>query len=1054
MNNAASTRSLKDLQQHVSPELVRSLVNRDFGVLGRTASTPAQPNTSGTFHFWLSKEAADARIIDIGSVVVAYSDDERELVFGSVNELNSVCESGSFIEDYAEHGMGDAQAGLSTEVPEVLVATCVVVRTLSSKTRPVTRSMVYFPTPQGVQFAFGMVNARGESVFHGSAVPIGIYENADGTITPVSVDENYLVGPEAAHMNVSGISGLACKTSALEFCIKSLLVHTSKKIAVLMINVKSKDLLYLDLINPRLVNDPWSRRAYESLGLPLEPFKNCRFFAPSHTKGRGTTQSLREMPTEAFRWDLQMIYQDLPALFSASDWDNNIEGAWYVIKEEIERGGIESYEGMLTWIDKLLSMSGLTEWPKGFPVATWHKLKSDLKRFTVQYRGLITEGPDGIDLPWNDLRRNQVFVVDMQMLSDGGQKLVFGNCIRAVTKLLETRSTGLDSVVVFVDELNKFAPKNEHTALKSHLIDVTARGRSLGLILFGAEQFASAVDKQIVENSSTFIFGRTESTEMEHATYTGLSEEMKSKLRMLPQGELLIKFPKFPQPIFVKFPFPPAIPGEDYRSEHDARRLLADTGHDDDDYYTAPAHRSRAIRHDDHSGGESQDEGVRAGVDFDRSTRDPRQTSDRAEERAGANAPAYATSTRRENGHAANGHGGEPGSLLKRYQAGEYEEVWAEMTALGARIRQREYFDDASAVARETMRRARQNIETIVRRLDKLDYAFFSRHYTVGAAAAPAKASPGIKLGPMKQVLQGLEDLRQAGMAAVAGDHLKDKNVFMPPGERDSAIIAEMESNGIILPLSLRAWIEEVGRVDLTGSHPKLCFMQDPDLSRGILNVTGPDGKRVRYRLTRPVTTLGRAKGDGVDIPLLNDDMVSKVHARVDRSMDNHFTIYDAGSTNGIKVNSMPIGKSKKLVNGDEILIGATKISFQHTENRRQAAVAGICADPLVVLPTAEWIQEKLAGKRSPKPQSCILFVSPFDADKAAPDPEVQIDEGYSIAVPNASADAVLTGERHNTTFVGYLRHAFRWGGFPGWDRYKNFPLDEIAALTEGLLPL
>jgi hypothetical protein len=890
--------------------------------------------------------------------------------------------------------------------------------------------VVYFPTALGVQFAFGMVDSRGESVFHGASLPIGIYENADGTITPVAIDENYLVGPEAAHLNVSGISGLACKTSALEFCLKSLLTHTQKKIAVLVVNVKSKDLLYLDQVNPRLLNDPWSCRAYESLGLPIEAFRNCRFFAPSNTRGRGVTQSLRELPTESFRWDLKMIYQDLPALFSAADWDNNTEGAWYVIKDEIERGNIESYDSMIAWIDKLLSMSGLTEWPRGFPVATWHKLKSDLKRFTVQYRGLITDSPDGTDIPWSDLRRNQVFVVDIQMLSDGGQKLVFGNCIRAVSKLLETRSTGLDSVIVFVDELNKFAPKNEHTALKSHLIDVTARGRSLGLILFGAEQFASAVDKQIVENSSTFIFGRTESTEMENPTYTGLSGEMKAKLRMLPQGQLLIKFPKFPQPIFVKFPYPPAIPGEDYRSSTDTRNLL----------------RSNGGRNDDGFDGDYSLRGRTREVPAD-----PIAVASAAIARE----PVAVVETGRMASAIPLVHAGSSaiaGNLLERYEAGEHEAVWADMMALGARVRQREYFDDAWAVSQATMRRARHNVELIIRRLDKLDYAFFSRNYTAGAAA-PVKSS-GIKFGPMKQVLQGLEDLRQAGMSAMAGDHTKDKNVFLPPTERDSAIIADLEASGVMLPLSFRAWIEEVGRVDLTGSHPKICFMQDPDLSRGLLSVIGPDGKRVRYRLTRPVTTLGRVKGDGVDIPLLGDDMVSKVHARVDRSMDNHFTIYDAGSTNGIKVNGMPIGKSKKLINGDEILIGATKIAFHHSENPRQAAVAGVCADPLVVLPTAEWVVGKLQGRGVSKPQSYSLFISPFDADKAAPDPEEQIEDGYSIAVPNASADAVLAGERHNTTFVGYLRHAFRWGGFPGWDRYKNPPAEEIAALTDGLLPL
>ena len=224
---------------------------------------------------------------------------------------------------------------------------------------------------------------------------------------------------------------------------------------------------------------------------------------------------LRELPTEPFRLDLQRIYQDLPALFHISDWDNDTQGAWYVVKAEIDRGSIPSYEAMLTWIDKLLAMTGLTEWPKGFPASVWHKLKSDLRRFTLQYRGLITEEDTGVDIPWDDLRHNKVFVVDMQMLSDGGQHLVFGHCIRAITQLLESQANRLDAVVVFVDELNKFAPKDHHTSLKAQLVDVTARGRSLGLVLLGAEQFASGVDRQIVENSSTFMFGRTESTEME-----------------------------------------------------------------------------------------------------------------------------------------------------------------------------------------------------------------------------------------------------------------------------------------------------------------------------------------------------------------------------------------------------------------------------------------------------------------------------------------------------------------------------------------------------------
>ncbi|MGO8673827.1 MAG: FHA domain-containing protein [Capsulimonadaceae bacterium] len=1007
MKTTLGARTLSDLKQSVDPELVKTLINFDFGVLGRTASTPDHPNTSGRFHFWLSKEAAEAHAIDIGSLVVAFSDDEREVVFGAVNELNSVCESNTFTQDYNEHSYGSPVQGASDH-SEVIVATCAVVQTLSSKTRPVTRSLVYFPTSLGIQFAFGIVDTKGAIAFHGAAIPVGIYENADGTIAPVSIDENYLVGPEAAHLNISGISGLACKTSALEFCLKSLLTHTTKKIGVVVLNVKSKDLLYLDQSNTRLLNDAWSRKVYETLGMPIEGFTVARFFAPSHPRHRSGTQSLRELTIEPFRWDLNMLYQELPALFNSSEWDNNTEGAWYAIKEEIERGTILSYEGMIGWIDKLLQQSGLTEWPRGFPTATWHKLKADLRRFTVQYRGLIAEEAEGNDIPWDDLRANNIFVVDIQMLSDGGQKLVFGHCIRHITQLLETRSTRLDSIIVFVDELNKFAPKDYHTELKAHLVDVTARGRSLGLVLFGAEQFASAVEKQIVENSSTFMFGRTESTEMETATYTGLTEEMKAKLRMLPQGQLLIKFPKFPQPIFVRFPYPPGLPGEDFRS---SAQLAA-------------AHAEAASKFGDGEAPAPSPENLRPAI---YSTSPPVLRSS-------------------------------PSEFLRRYRDGDREAVWTELVSLKQRVRDPEYFEDAYSVARETMRRARQNVETLIQRLDQMNYHFYSRTGVLlpEESTRPAPSSKDTSLGAMKQIF---EDLRKSGRqyGASSVNHLQDRNVFLPPTEKDAAIIQKLERQGIFVPLSLRAWLEEVGRVDFTGSHPTLCYMQDPDSSGASILVYGQDGRKTQHMLRRAITMIGRTSAAGNDIALPGDDRVSKQHARIERDRENRFTVHDMGSTNGVKVNGVRIDQRRELTSGDELTVGATKILFQQAADRgvREdiSSVAGIFADPLAVIPTAAGIQWRIEQRRS-QTAPLDLFISPYDADKAAPDPDELIEEGYTITLPNMAADTLLTGERHSGLFLDYLRRAFTWGGFPGWERYKNHPSSELEFLTEGLLPI
>jgi hypothetical protein len=58
----------------------------------------------------------------------------------------------------------------------------------------------------------------------------------------------------------------------------------------------------------------------------------------------------------------------------------------------------------------------------------------------------------------------------------------------------------------------------------------------------------------------------------------------------------------------------------------------------------------------------------------------------------------------------------------------------------------------------------------------------------------------------------------------------------------------------------------------------------------------------------------------------------------------------------------------------------------------------------------------------------------------------------YSIGIPSPGADALFE-DWHKTTFVNYLRIAFQWGGFPGWERYSQRPEKEIAYLREGLLP-
>jgi len=333
----------------------------------------------------------------------------------------------------------------------------------------------------------------------------------------------------------------------------------------------------------------------------------------------------------------------------------------------------------------------------------------------------------------------------------------------------------------------------------------------------------------------------------------------------------------------------------------------------------------------------------------------------------------------------------EPGSLRRRYQAGEHEAVWADMMALGAAVRKPPYAEDAWAVARETMRRARHNVELIIRRLDQLGYQFWNgeqgtlgpqtfmmamggRTMTYPSVEAAAKEalnldpsripSPGMRthvedvqqrlaslLGPFRE-MQAQAAARQGDRIkkqAAITDHLTDAGVFSPPSTEDVTELQALEKKGMVLPLSLRAWFEEVGQVNLAGAHPRLCFWED---------------------------------------------------------------------------------KSFPGIYADPLMVSLDHFMFE---------IEG-------------WLEEREASD-DPEPIAPVIGLDAELKARLAIADDL-LDDGYTIDLPNMAADAPLAREPHKTTFVNYLRIAFRWGGFPGWEKQATRPDKELKLLTDGLLPI
>jgi uncharacterized protein len=108
----------------------------------------------------------------------------------------------------------------------------------------------------------------------------------------------------------------------------------------------------------------------------------------------------------------------------------------------------------------------------------------------------------------------QLTVTDIHKLSARAQKFVVGILLQKL--FFEKEKQGREPVIFIVlDELNKYAPRDGRSPIKDLLVDIAERGRSLGIILIGAQQTASEVERRVVGQAAIRVVGRLDSAEAE-----------------------------------------------------------------------------------------------------------------------------------------------------------------------------------------------------------------------------------------------------------------------------------------------------------------------------------------------------------------------------------------------------------------------------------------------------------------------------------------------------------------------------------------------------------
>jgi uncharacterized protein len=204
-------------------------------------------------------------------------------------------------------------------------------------------------------------------------------------------------------------------------------------------------------------------------------------------------------------------------------------------------------------------------------VATIRKVRNRLSNISLRCKGLVADDGATSDLPFGSFQDRTVYVIDVAGLEEDAQDLIFARVVTKLREHLEKRDLGVQHVVVFVDELNKYAPGDgPETYVRKMLLDIAERGRYLGLVLFAAQQFRSQVHRRVVGNSGTALYGRMDGDELATPGYAVLSPAIKTKLATLEKGQLMVRHPHFTQPIFVRFPRPAVMRGRDGVSQYPA----------------------------------------------------------------------------------------------------------------------------------------------------------------------------------------------------------------------------------------------------------------------------------------------------------------------------------------------------------------------------------------------------------------------------------------------------------------------------------------------------
>ena len=406
-------------------------------------------------------------------------------------------------------------------------------------------------------------------------IPVGLSRSGD----VVYLNYDFLNGREGAHVSISGMSGVATKTSYALFLLYSVFQRADdrNRIHGLIFNVKGKDLLWIDKKNRKFGGK--FEEDFKRMGLEAKPFTNVGFFAPPEMPGSDVPATKDRLEgISPYRWSMKEFAQEGLLRFLFAEGDDGASSLHYVIDRVTEKlqqltrisppdiltdengREIESLDRLREILQEVIedkeSKTDPDRYREWFGTAATATAYAFLRRFhhaASHCRSLI-HGHETRPIDW---KRHRLTVIDISDLHGIAKMFVVGSMLKRIFREKEESGNPYPKIFVVLDELNKYAPKDRWSPIKDILLDIAERGRSLGVILIGAQQTASEVEKRIVANAAIKVTGRLDSSEVLSKEYEFLTGNFRQRAIMLKKGSMILYQPDIPNPVMINFPLGP-----------------------------------------------------------------------------------------------------------------------------------------------------------------------------------------------------------------------------------------------------------------------------------------------------------------------------------------------------------------------------------------------------------------------------------------------------------------------------------------------------------------